>query len=257
MPAPIIYSILFLSRFWNKRDDKYGAQSMENRTRFLVDIIKEIKKRVGQDFPVQVLMNAIEIGAGAEGFSLEEGKAVAKILEAVGVDCLHVRTHWAGMHQGSYHQDVLFYPETHIPIEEFPKELDWSRRGPLANMPTTSIIKQAVSIPIMAVGGFDADLAEMVLREGKADLIGMTRRLFADPWYPNKVKEGRLEDIQPCTHCGNCNKSYGEPRHCRINAGFGTDQYETKSPGKKKKVVRNRGRPCRYADGPSRSSQGP
>ena len=227
----------FLSRFWNKRDDKYGAQSLENRTRFLVDIIKEIKKRVGQDFPVQVLMNAIEIGAGPEGFSLEEAKAFAKVLEGAGVDCLHVRTHWAGMHQGSYHQDVLFYPETHIPIEEFPKELDWSRRGPLANMPTTSIIKQTVSIPIMAVGGFDADLGEMVLREGKADLIGMTRRLFADPGYPNKVREGRQEDIQPCTHCGHCNKSYGEPRHCRINAGFGTDQYETEPAGKKKKVV--------------------
>ena len=227
----------FLSRFWNKRDDKYGAQSLENRTRFLVDIIREIKKRVGQDFPVQVLMNVIEIGAGAEGFSVEEAKDLARVLQGAGVDCLHVRTHWAGMHQGSYHQDVLFYPETHIPIEEFPKELDWSRRGPLANMPLTAVIKQTVSLPIMAVGGFDADLGEMVLREGKADLIGMTRRLFADPGYPNKVKEGRLDDIQPCTHCGNCNKSYGDPRHCRVNASFGRLQYDISPAGKRKKVV--------------------
>ncbi|HEY3277100.1 MAG TPA: FAD-dependent oxidoreductase [Syntrophorhabdaceae bacterium] len=227
----------FLSRFWNKRDDEYGPQSMENRTRFLVNIIKEIKKRAGQDFPVQVLMNAIEIGAGEEGFTVEEAIEVAKIFENVGVDCLHVRSHWAGMHQGSYHHDVLFYPDTHIPIAEFPKELDWSRRGPLANMPLTAIMKKAVNIPVMAVGGFDADLGEMVLKEGNADLIGMTRRLFADPEYANKVKEGRLDDIQPCTHCGNCNKSYGEPRHCRINASFGREQYELSPLKKKKKVV--------------------
>ncbi len=92
----------FLSRFWNKRDDKYGPQSMENRTRFIVDVIKEIKKRCGQDFPVQILMNAIEIGAGDEGLTIEEGKEIARIYEAIGVDSLHVRSHWAGMHQGSY-----------------------------------------------------------------------------------------------------------------------------------------------------------
>ena len=227
----------FLSRFWNKRDDRYGPQSLESRTKFLVDVIREIKKRVGEDFPVQILMNALEIGAGEEGLTIEEGKAIGRILENSGVDCLHVRSHWAGMHQGSYHQDVLFYPETHIPIEQFPKELDWSRKGPLANVPLAKIMKETVSIPIMTVGGFDAETGEMVLKEGKADLIGMTRRFFADPEYPNKAKEGRLDDIQPCTHCGHCNKSYGEPRHCRINASFGTDRYETAPATGKKKVL--------------------
>jgi 2,4-dienoyl-CoA reductase (NADPH2) len=83
----------------------------------------------------------------------------------------------------------------------------------------------------------DADLGEKVLREGKADLIGMNRRFFADPEYPNKVAEGRLDDIAPCTHCNNCNKGYGEPRNCRINASFGTDQYEVTKAAKKKKVI--------------------
>ena len=67
-------------------------------------------------------------------------------------------------------------------------------------------------MPVMTVGGLDADLGEKVLREGKADLIGMNRRFFADPEYPNKVAEGRLDDIAPCTHCNNCNKGYNEPR---------------------------------------------
>ena len=228
----------FLSRFWNKRSDKYGTQNMENRTRFTVDILRGIKKRVANDFPVQVLMNAMEIGAGAEGLNIEETKEIARIFQAAGADSLHIRTHWLGLHQGSFCHEVLFYPEPNIPLNEFPKEMDWSRRGPGANVPLAAIIKDVVSVPVMTVGGLDADLGEKILREGKADLIGINRRFFADPEYPNKVREGRLDDIAPCTHCNNCNKGYNEPRHCRINASFGREQYEvTKSLTKKKVLV--------------------
>ncbi len=227
----------FLSRYFNKRDDKYGPQSMENRTRFIVDVIKEIKKRCGPDFPVQILMNAIEIGAGEEGLTIEEAKQIARIYEAVGVDSLQVRSHWAGMHQGSSNHEVLFYPEPHIPLSEFPKELDWSGLGAGAHLPLASIIKQTVSLPVMTVGNLDADLGEAALRDGKADLIGLNRRLFADPEYPNKIREGRFDDIQPCTHCGTCFKNYNEPRFCRINACFGTDSYDMAPLAKKKKVV--------------------
>jgi len=228
----------FLSRFWNKRSDKYGAQNMENRTRFTVDILRGIKKRLGNDFPVQILMNAMEIGAGEEGLNLGETKEIAGIFQAAGADSLHIRTHWLGVHQGSFCHEVLFYPEPRIPLKEFPKEMDWSRRGPGANVPLAAVIKDTVSVPVMTVGGLDADLGEKVLREGKADLIGINRRFFADPEYPNKVAEGRLEDIAPCTHCNNCNKGYNEPRHCRINASFGRDQYEViKAPNKKKVLV--------------------
>ena len=132
----------FLSRFWNKRSDKYGAQNMENRTRFVVDILRGIKKRVGHDFPVQILMNALEIGAGEESLSIEEAKEIAKIFQEAGADSLHIRSHWLGVHQGSFCHDVLFYPEPHIPLKEFPKEMDWSRRGPGANVPLAAIIKE-------------------------------------------------------------------------------------------------------------------
>jgi len=228
----------FLSRFWNKRSDMYGAQNMENRTRFVVNILRGIKKRVAQDFPVQILMNALEIGAGEEGINTEEAKEIAKTLQAAGVDSLHIRSHWLGIHQGSFCHEVLFYPEPHIPLKEFPKEMDWSRKGPGANIPLAAIIKENVSVPVMTVGGLDADLGEKILREGKADLVGINRRFFADPEYPKKVAEGRLEDIAPCTHCNNCNKGYNEPRHCRINASFGREQYEViKAPTKKKVIV--------------------
>ena len=227
----------FLSRFWNKRSDKYGAQNMENRTRFVRDILYGIKKRVGPDFPVQILMNALEIGAGEESITIEEAKEIAKMFQEAGADSLHIRSHWLGMHQASFNHELLFYPEPHIPVKQFPKEMDWSRGGFGATVPLTAMIKKAVAVPVMAVGGLDADLGEKILREGKADLIGMNRRFFADPEYPNKVAEGRLDDIAPCTHCNHCNKQYNEPRRCRINASFGTDQYEVVKAAKKQKVL--------------------
>jgi 2,4-dienoyl-CoA reductase (NADPH2) len=183
-------------------------------------------------------MNAIEVGLpGDEALSIEEAKQIAKIYESVGVDSLHVRSHWAGMHQGSYNQENMFYPEPHIPLKDFPKELDWSHHGALAQVPLAPIIKSVVKIPVMTVGLIDADSGERILREGKADLIGINRRFFADPNWANKVRESRLEDIQPCTHCGTCNKNYNEPRYCRINACFGTDSYDMAPLKKKKKVV--------------------
>ena len=227
----------FLSRFWNKRQDIYGAQNFENRTRFVVQILREIKNRLGQDFPVQVIISGLEIGGGEEGITLEEGQIIAKILQEAGADSLHVRTHWFGQHWGSFHHEVLFYPEPQMPLRSFPKELDWSHKGPLANVPVAAITKQAVSIPVMTVGGFDAQLGELALRQGKVDLIGMTRRLFADPEYPNKVASGRLDDIAPCTHDDECTRIYNQPRRCRINAAFGTEQYEIKPAKKRKRVV--------------------
>ena len=89
----------------------------------------------------------------------------------------------------------------------------------------------------MVPSGFTADYAEMILQRGDADIIGFNRRLFADPFYPQKIKEGRPEDIQPCTHCNNCAKRYNEIRQCRINAAFGTTSYEIEKAPKKKKVI--------------------
>ncbi len=168
---------------------------------------------------------------------MEENKTLARIYEEAGADSLHVRSHWVGMHQGSYLSDTLFYPEPHIPLSEFPKEMDWSHHGFLCNVPLAAGIKQVVSIPVMTVCGFDADSGEKTLREGKADLIGINRRIFADPEYPNKVRAGRFDDIQPCTHCGNCSKDYNVPRKCRINACFGTDSYDLAPAGAKKRVL--------------------
>jgi len=227
----------FLSRFWNKRQDAYGCTSMENRSRFLVQSIRGIKGICGEDFPISVIINAMEAGMGDDGMTYDESKALALILQEAGADALHVRSHWLGHHLGSYNHDNLFYPEPHIPLKSFPQGLDWNHGGKGVNVPAAEAIRKVVSIPIITVSGIEPELGEEILRQGKADFIGMCRPLFADPELPNKLASGRLDDIAPCTRCSTCQKMNGLPKECRVNAALGTLQYEIKKAGKAKSVV--------------------
>jgi len=227
----------FLSRRNNKRTDAYGYASIEQRSRFLIEMIKAIKLRSGQDFPVSILINAVEGGAGDEGMTFEESKAIAVTLERAGADALHVRSHWFGHHLGSYNQDNLFYPEPFIPLASFPAGPDWSHQGKGVNVPGAEIIKKVVNIPVITVSGIEPMLGEEILRNGKADFIGMCRPLFADPELPNKLAAGRVEDIAPCTRCSTCQKMNGLPKECRVNAALGTTDYEIGRAATPKKVL--------------------
>jgi 2,4-dienoyl-CoA reductase (NADPH2) len=227
----------FLSRFWNKRRDDYGCATMESRSRFLVETVAAIKKRCGADFAMSVLINAVEGGMGDEGMTYPESRALAKILENAGVDALHVRSHWLGHHVGSYNHENLFYPEPCVPLRDFPKGLDWSRHGKEVNVPAAEVIKKEVSIPVITVSGIVPGRGEQILREGKADFIGMCRPLFADPALPIKLAQGRPDDVAPCTRCGTCQKMNGLPKECRVNAALGTESYEVRKAEKQKRLV--------------------
>ena len=227
----------FMSRHWNKRQDKYGPQSLENRSRFTVEILKEIKRRLGQDFPVGVLYNAAEYGVD-DGITPAEGQEFGRIFEAAGADNLHPKADGYGiLYQRINWSDTVCYPEVPNPL---PKGLDGSQSGAGFWVPLPASVKKVVSIPVIATGGINAKMGEKILREGKADLIGMTRRLFADPELPNKLAAGRLEDIAPCTRCLSClDPSYFNPaRSCRINAALtNVRENEIKPAAKKKKVM--------------------
>jgi 2,4-dienoyl-CoA reductase (NADPH2) len=227
----------FLSRRTNKRRDAYGCGSVEERSRFLVGMIRAIKQKSGQDFPVSVLINSVEGGAGDEGMTYDESKALALLLQEAGADALHVRSHWFGHHLGSYNQDNLFYPEPFVPLSSYPKGLDWSRRGKGVNVPGAEVIRRVVTIPVITVSGIEPVLGEEILRRGKADFIGMCRPLFADPELPNKLASGRFKDIAPCTRCSTCQKMNGLPKECRVNAALGTTDYEMEKAKKPKKVL--------------------
>ncbi len=231
----------FLSPFWNKRHDAYGG-SIENRTRLIVSIVKEIKRQAGKDFPVTALINGVEVGRfigveRSECLSLADSVQIARAIQDAGADAIQVRSHWIGRHDASFITDHLCYPEPPVPLSTFPPELDMSRHGAGANIPLAEAFKKALTVPVITVGRFDPDLAEKTLEEGKADFIAMNRRLYADPEFPNKLVQGRFDDIAPCTSCTQC-KDEDAPRRCRINAAIGTESpYVLEPAPKQKKVV--------------------
>lgn len=233
----------FLSRAWNKREDRYGCQSLENRSRFLVEIVREIKNRLGEDFPVITLINGIELRV-KNGITIEEAQGIARILEKAGVDAIHVRVF--GYHgfdgldaslKGGYRSEDT---------KPLPKELDWSHGGKGALSPLSAAVKKAVSIPVMTVGALEhPDVAERILETGKADFIGICKGLMADPEIADKVAAGRVEDIAYCTDCGDCARlllsMVENPRfvaiRCRRNGALGSDQDYQITPAETPKSV--------------------
>jgi len=232
----------FLSPFWNRRQDEYGG-SLENRARFTVEIVREMKKRTGPDFAVTVLMNAIEFGRAfdipdARCLTHDQALQLGRLFQDAGADALQVRNHWLGYHVGGFFPDYLFYPEPPIPKERFPKEYNARDNGVAANLHLAASMKRNVSIPVIIVGKLDPDIGEKILRDGGADFIAMTRRLQADPELPNKIAAGRSRDVAPCTACGTClDQSISMERRCRINAALGTEHYSLEKADKPKRVV--------------------
>ena len=190
----------FLSRIWNRRDDEYGPQSYENRTRFVREIVMEAKRRCGPTFAVHVLMNAAEYNHPL-ATTLEEGAEMARLVATV-ADGLNVRSERYGHRGGLQQPDRILYPE---PPVDLPADLDWSRRGRGATVPLVEAVKRkGVTIPVWSACRLDPEMGEEYLQKGSIDFVAMTRRLLADPELPNKVREGRTEDIRPCTGCLHC-----------------------------------------------------
>jgi 2,4-dienoyl-CoA reductase (NADPH2) len=227
----------FLSRFWNRRHDEYGCDNLENRTRFYCEAIREAKRLCGNDYPIATNINAIEFGL-KNGITLEEAKGIAPFLEAAGADLIQVRVTGYGDYMS------MLFPE-HVLIPDPLKHLDMggmdvSRGGKGIIVPLASAIKQQVKVPVACAGRLDPVLGEEILRQGKLDFIGMTRRLVADPELPNKVASGRLQDITPCAGCGYCvhTRIGDNPMKCRMNAAAGKErEYEIKRVEKKKRVL--------------------
>jgi len=233
----------FLSRIFNKRDDEYGCQSLENRSRFICDIVREIKKRVGKDFAVTALINIAEYGH-EKSTTMEEGVQFARFLQDAGADAIQCRAHGYGHRGGLIQPDRILYPE---PPEWLPEELDWSRQGAGATVPLMEAVKKLVSIPVFGACRLDPVLGEQFLRQGKMDFVSMVRRLLADPELPNKVINGRLEDIVPCTGCLYCMdvRNRNKPLECRVNAALGREsEFALKGAGERKKVMVVGGGPC-------------
>jgi 2,4-dienoyl-CoA reductase (NADPH2) len=233
----------FLSPFWNRRDDEYGG-NQEKRAKLLVDILTGIKERCGADFPIVICLNGFESGypIGCDDANcLTHEAALQNMRMAVdaGADALMIRSHWLGLHVPGFLPDYMFFPGAQVPRAKMPPQYFAKERGKAAMRLMTEEAKKRFAVPVILIGYVTPELGEQMLAAGSADFIGMNRPLICDPLLPQKLREGRPEDIAPCTRCGTClDQSEAFLRHCRINAavGFGYQVIE-KAPVKKKVVV--------------------
>jgi len=204
----------FMSPLTNKRKDQYGG-NVENRVRFARRILERMRAEVGKDFPVIVRMNASDDIEG--GVSIEEAMEQAAILERAGADAISVSS---GME---------FWTPLGIPAYPFPEG---------AMMPLVEKIKQAVKVPVIGAGKITPELAVKVLEEGKIDFVAMGRPLLADPELPNKLREGRREDVRDCLYCNNCLRHDTNAPACTVNPFlFRESRYPMRPAAKPKKVM--------------------
>jgi 2,4-dienoyl-CoA reductase (NADPH2) len=208
----------FLSPYVNVREDEYGG-SLENRARLLVEVITAVKARVGKDFPVWCRIDSKEFRVPG-GIVFEDAVATARIAEQAGADAIHV--------------SAYANPSSGVAFTEAP--LVHEAGGYLG---FAAGIKQAVSIPVIAVGRIEPEVAEKVLRAGEADFIAMGRKLLADPELPNKLAEDRPGDIRPCIYCYTCVSEIFHSRHviCAVNAETGHEQTAVITPAQQPRKI--------------------
>jgi len=192
----------FLSPRTNKRTDIYGG-SLENRARFLIEIITGLRQGFGPDLPISVRLSGAEHVEG--GITPEDMRKYAKLAEQAGANCIHLS-------DGCFEAFRYFFPQeenVHI-LEEQGKKL-----------------KNVVDVPIISFSIHDPELAEKAISEGQTDMISMGRQLLADPEWPNKVKEGRVKDIVRCQRDFACLAAlYREGGiRCIMNPNLGRERY--------------------------------
>lgn len=216
----------FLSPNTNKRTDQYGG-SLENRMRFLLEIIDGIRSNCGKDFPIVVRLTVdemySEIGQNGKGYNLEEGIKMAKILSDKGIDAIDV---------SSAAYDTFNYwlePTSFTP--------GWRKY-------LASEVKKVVDIPVIAANLIRSPKqAEMQLEEGTQDFISLGRPLIADPHWPNKVKSGNENLIKRCVCCLYCFESMMKGAYkythgnCSVNPFVGRENVSLKQNGNGRKVL--------------------
>ena len=192
----------FISPLTNHRVDEFGGD-LENRMRFPLRIVEEIRKRVGPAFPVMFRINGDEFAEG--GGTLEDAKIVAMLLEKASVDLIHVT---AGCGRAAHrHIEPMSYAE------------GW--KAYLAKE-----IKSVVNIPVAAVGVIrDPQMAEEIIQSG-VDFVAIGRGLLADPQWPNKAQVGRYNHIRKCISCMVCGSRRifeDLPIRCTVNPMLGQE----------------------------------
>lgn len=234
----------FLSPFYNKRTDEYGG-SVYNRLRFSLEIIAKIQEYCGKDFPILFKLSAEDYVE--DGITLEQSIEICKYLEEAGVAAVTI----SGGTLDSRWQD---YEDVMTGKKEIDEEKMHLTRGIVNSCWIPSVycprgmytknaaeIKKHVNMPVITIGAVTPEMAEEMIGKGEADYAAIGRQIFADPDYPQKVMENRIEDMRQCLRCNECQGAGNKNRtlHCAVNPNLGNDgQIETIIfPARKKKRV--------------------
>jgi len=211
----------FLTPFYNRRTDDYGG-SFENRIRFLLEIIRAVRQRIGAKPPIGVRVNGDDfIGQG--GWNLSELSRLAPILERETADYVSISAGASTM--GTLHYTVMpMYQEQGV-FSHFSEE-----------------IRRHVSIPVSIVGRIkDPIMADRLIAQNKADLVVMARAQIADPEMVEKARNGDMADIRLCLgDCLGCIEGilrHGEAT-CTVNPRLGREYLIREVEGEKKAAAR-------------------
>ncbi len=210
----------FLSALSNQREDEYGG-SMANRARFVVEVIRSVRKTVGDDYPILLRISAEEFIKN--GYTVEEIQAIVPDLVGAGADVIHASLGTHGSPGGVTSASPEYEPGFNV----------WRAKK----------LKDSVGVPVIAVGRFtDPTLADEVIARGDADMVAFGRQQLADPDYLLKAREGRVKDIRICIACnqGCIERLMLEPGssvRCAINPETGQELIYPKAPADKSRKV--------------------
>ncbi|MHC4972150.1 MAG: NADH:flavin oxidoreductase [Planctomycetota bacterium] len=193
----------FLSRR-NDRSDEFGGRSIESRLRLPSLVLQRVRERVGPDFPVGIRFDGEE--AIKDGYSVADAALFAVRFARLGAD-------WLSISAGGKFEDAVhrpgepLYPYTGysgdrcMPSAAYPDGLNVY----LGEGVKRALNERGLEVPVVATGKIRTpELAESILRDGRADLIGMARQLLADPDWPRKVREGRADTVVCCVYNNVC-----------------------------------------------------
>ena len=203
----------FMSPLHNIRTDEYGS-SEENRIRFPMEVIKAVRQEVGDDFTVGIRITGDELTPG--GLTLSDMKRITPNLVTAG-NLDYVNVSLGGYNviapMGTPHGAYVYLAEG---------------------------IKEVVKVPVFCIGRIvDPGMAEEIVTQKRADMVGMTRANMADPELANKTKEGRLGEIRPCIGLMTCWSRTAHPEGitCGLNPSVGHEEKFKITPAVKKKRI--------------------
>jgi 2,4-dienoyl-CoA reductase-like NADH-dependent reductase (Old Yellow Enzyme family) len=210
----------FLSRADNRREDRWGG-SLANRARLTVEVVAAVRRAVGPDLAVLVRLAGREFGEDG-ALTTEEAVAAAPLFVDAGADAIHV-TGWGRNSFANFTEGPL--PDTVGAYRSFARA-----------------VKEAVDVPVIAVGRVLPELAEEMVAVGDCDVVAMGRQLLTDPDLVRKLAEGRRSSVRPCINCYVCVEQnfWDDSPYCAVNPALGNEtavDFPAAAPGRHVVVV--------------------